>query len=242
MSLKGQRGHGGPDVAPRAEGQGRAGPEPHDAPCLSFRRREDEEGQEGQDSMSRAKANWLRAFNKVRLQLQEVSESPARPGPATRLPTSPRFPYPTHPGRFPGSAHTHHDTPTESLATPHFRTPSTSPTLSYILVFPWLRPHQPGPTHTCHCPGPIIPGPAAVQSDPSLTLATPWLHLSPEGPFPVLTHACLSSSPTSWPHQGPAQSPPCQPGILSGEEGEMSWNLELGHGYSRVRGQVHGQG
>ncbi|KAB0406631.1 hypothetical protein E2I00_018634 [Balaenoptera physalus] len=40
--------------------------------ALSFRPREDEEGQEGQDSMSRAKANWLRAFNKVRLQLQEA--------------------------------------------------------------------------------------------------------------------------------------------------------------------------
>uniref|UniRef100_A0A4X1UG24 Protein unc-13 homolog A n=1 Tax=Sus scrofa TaxID=9823 RepID=A0A4X1UG24_PIG len=38
----------------------------------SFRPREDEEIQEGQDSMSRAKANWLRAFNKVRLQLQEA--------------------------------------------------------------------------------------------------------------------------------------------------------------------------
>ncbi|XP_077834447.1 protein unc-13 homolog A isoform X8 [Macaca mulatta] len=38
----------------------------------SFRPREDEEGQEGQDSMSRAKANWLRAFNKVRMQLQEA--------------------------------------------------------------------------------------------------------------------------------------------------------------------------
>uniref|UniRef100_A0A8B9YSN8 Unc-13 homolog A n=1 Tax=Bos mutus grunniens TaxID=30521 RepID=A0A8B9YSN8_BOSMU len=38
----------------------------------SFRPREDEEGQEGQDSMSKAKANWLRAFNKVRLQLQEA--------------------------------------------------------------------------------------------------------------------------------------------------------------------------
>lgn len=49
--------------------------EHHETPCLSFRPREDEEGQEGQDSMSRAKANWLRAFNKVRLQLQEVSGS-----------------------------------------------------------------------------------------------------------------------------------------------------------------------
>ncbi|XP_074194027.1 protein unc-13 homolog A isoform X2 [Rhinolophus sinicus] len=35
-------------------------------------RLQNEEGQEGQDSMSRAKANWLRAFNKVRLQLQEA--------------------------------------------------------------------------------------------------------------------------------------------------------------------------
>ncbi|CAO2612491.1 Protein unc-13 homolog A, partial [Lemmus lemmus] len=38
----------------------------------SFRSREDEEGQEGQDAMSRAKSNWLRAFNKVRMQLQEA--------------------------------------------------------------------------------------------------------------------------------------------------------------------------
>uniref|UniRef100_F1M378 Unc-13 homolog A n=1 Tax=Rattus norvegicus TaxID=10116 RepID=F1M378_RAT len=38
----------------------------------SFRSREAEEGQEGQDAMSRAKANWLRAFNKVRMQLQEA--------------------------------------------------------------------------------------------------------------------------------------------------------------------------
>ncbi|XP_042637525.1 protein unc-13 homolog A [Orycteropus afer afer] len=38
----------------------------------SFRPREDEESQEGQDAMSRAKANWLRAFNKVRMQLQEA--------------------------------------------------------------------------------------------------------------------------------------------------------------------------
>ncbi|XP_019497385.1 PREDICTED: protein unc-13 homolog A [Hipposideros armiger] len=35
-------------------------------------RLQNEEGQEGQDSMTRAKANWLRAFNKVRLQLQEA--------------------------------------------------------------------------------------------------------------------------------------------------------------------------
>ncbi|XP_073076253.1 protein unc-13 homolog A isoform X8 [Manis javanica] len=38
----------------------------------SFRPCESEEGQEGQDSLSRAKANWLRAFNRVRLQLQEA--------------------------------------------------------------------------------------------------------------------------------------------------------------------------
>ncbi|XP_012509448.1 PREDICTED: protein unc-13 homolog A [Propithecus coquereli] len=48
-------------------------PEPEPAKAEeSFRPREDEEGQEGQDSMSRAKANWLRAFNKVRMQLQEA--------------------------------------------------------------------------------------------------------------------------------------------------------------------------
>uniref|UniRef100_H0XLQ5 Unc-13 homolog A n=1 Tax=Otolemur garnettii TaxID=30611 RepID=H0XLQ5_OTOGA len=46
-------------------------PEPSKAE-ESFRPQEDEEGQEGQDSMSRAKANWLRAFNKVRMQLQEA--------------------------------------------------------------------------------------------------------------------------------------------------------------------------
>uniref|UniRef100_A0A8C9ATU3 Unc-13 homolog A n=1 Tax=Prolemur simus TaxID=1328070 RepID=A0A8C9ATU3_PROSS len=44
-------------------------PEPSKA---EERPREDEEGQEGQDSMCRAKANWLRAFNKVRMQLQEA--------------------------------------------------------------------------------------------------------------------------------------------------------------------------
>lgn len=60
--------------------------EPQDALCLSFRPQEDEEGQEVQDSMSRAKANWLRAFNKVRLQLQEVSDSP---GQLTLLPNTP---------------------------------------------------------------------------------------------------------------------------------------------------------
>ncbi|KAM7328453.1 hypothetical protein ACRRTK_012545 [Alexandromys fortis] len=40
-------------------------------PKVEERSREDEEGQEGQDAMSRAKSNWLRAFNKVRMQLQE---------------------------------------------------------------------------------------------------------------------------------------------------------------------------
>ncbi|XP_031803756.1 protein unc-13 homolog A isoform X5 [Sarcophilus harrisii] len=43
-------------------------PEP-EPPKLEERAREDEEGQ---DSMSRAKANWLRVFNKVRMQLQEA--------------------------------------------------------------------------------------------------------------------------------------------------------------------------
>ncbi|XP_038626586.1 protein unc-13 homolog A isoform X2 [Tachyglossus aculeatus] len=42
-----------------------AAPKPEE----SYRAGEDEEGQ---DSMSRAKANWLRVFNKVRLQLQEA--------------------------------------------------------------------------------------------------------------------------------------------------------------------------
>uniref|UniRef100_A0A8C6ALE3 Unc-13 homolog A n=1 Tax=Monodon monoceros TaxID=40151 RepID=A0A8C6ALE3_MONMO len=58
-----------PEEAPAAEQEPQ--PEPPKAE-ESFRPREDEEGQQGQDSMSRAKANWLRAFNKVRLQLQEA--------------------------------------------------------------------------------------------------------------------------------------------------------------------------
>uniref|UniRef100_A0A2R9ABK0 Unc-13 homolog A n=1 Tax=Pan paniscus TaxID=9597 RepID=A0A2R9ABK0_PANPA len=58
-----------PDKVPAAEQIPEAEP-PKDEE--SFRPREDEEGQEGQDSMSRAKANWLRAFNKVRMQLQEA--------------------------------------------------------------------------------------------------------------------------------------------------------------------------
>nr|XP_054394703.1 protein unc-13 homolog A isoform X2 [Pongo abelii] len=58
-----------PDEVPTAEQIPEAEP-PKDEE--SFRPREDEEGQEGQDSMSRAKANWLRAFNKVRMQLQEA--------------------------------------------------------------------------------------------------------------------------------------------------------------------------
>uniref|UniRef100_A0A8C0CJZ3 Unc-13 homolog A n=1 Tax=Balaenoptera musculus TaxID=9771 RepID=A0A8C0CJZ3_BALMU len=58
-----------PEEAPAAKQEPQ--PEPPKAE-ESFRPREDEEGQEGQDSMSRAKANWLRAFNKVRLQLQEA--------------------------------------------------------------------------------------------------------------------------------------------------------------------------
>ncbi|XP_037673827.1 protein unc-13 homolog A [Choloepus didactylus] len=46
-------------------------PEPK-APKAEERPRKVEDGQEGQGSMSRAKANWLRAFSKVRLQLQEA--------------------------------------------------------------------------------------------------------------------------------------------------------------------------
>lgn len=77
----------------------RGGPSLTDLPCCSFRSGEDVEGHEGQDSMSRAKANWLRAFNKVRMQLQEVSEGsgaglttltpPSRPfrGRPTAMPT-----------------------------------------------------------------------------------------------------------------------------------------------------------
>lgn len=165
-------------------------------------------------------------------------KSMPRPHPCSHrsahFPPPPPVGYPTHPGPFPGAARTSLYWPLESLATP------TSVPHPYIRVFPWLSPHQPGPTPTCHCPGPTIPGPDPIQSNPFLALAAPWLHLSPEGPFPVLTHACLSSSPTSWPHRGPGQSPPCQAGILSGEEGVVSWNMELGHGYSYVRGQVHG--
>uniref|UniRef100_A0A2K6T332 Unc-13 homolog A n=1 Tax=Saimiri boliviensis boliviensis TaxID=39432 RepID=A0A2K6T332_SAIBB len=65
-----------PDEVPAAEEI----PEPEPPKAEeSFRPREDEEGQEGQDSMSRAKANWLRAFNKVRMQLQEGRLGPQCP-------------------------------------------------------------------------------------------------------------------------------------------------------------------
>lgn len=112
-------------------GGGGAGPGASRTPGLSFRPREGEEGQEGQDSVSRAKANWLRAFNKVRLQLQEVSDGGSRamptlcPHPVARLatPISPVLP---------------------------------SPNL-LLWSFPWLCPHEPmpltspflSPTHTC---------------------------------------------------------------------------------------------
>uniref|UniRef100_A0A2I3RWY4 Unc-13 homolog A n=1 Tax=Pan troglodytes TaxID=9598 RepID=A0A2I3RWY4_PANTR len=66
-----------PDEVPAAEQIPEAEP-PKDEE--SFRPREDEEGQEGQDSMSRAKANWLRAFNKVRMQLQECPSVSFSPG------------------------------------------------------------------------------------------------------------------------------------------------------------------
>ncbi|KAM4888065.1 protein unc-13 homolog A isoform 2-T2 [Thomomys bottae] len=58
-----------PEEAPRAERTPESEPPKAEE---SFRQREDQEGQEGQDSMSRAKANWLRAFNKVQMQLQEA--------------------------------------------------------------------------------------------------------------------------------------------------------------------------
>lgn len=97
----------------RVEG---AGPEAsRETPCLSFRPREDEEGQEGQDSMSRAKANWLRAFNKVRLQLQE-GEQQQEPGHARP-----------------------HPTPVSQAATPISPTPSESPSLP-LWSFPWPCP------------------------------------------------------------------------------------------------------
>uniref|UniRef100_A0A671FMY4 Unc-13 homolog A n=1 Tax=Rhinolophus ferrumequinum TaxID=59479 RepID=A0A671FMY4_RHIFE len=57
-----------PEEVPAAERASEAEPPKAEE---SFRL-QNEEGQEGQDSMSRAKANWLRAFNKVRLQLQEA--------------------------------------------------------------------------------------------------------------------------------------------------------------------------
>lgn len=77
--------------------------------CTSFRPKEDTEVPEGQDSMSRAKANWLRAFNKVRMQLQEVSRA-AGPRPFLAAPpTHSLYPItccnacPAH--RDPGHAH-----------------------------------------------------------------------------------------------------------------------------------------
>lgn len=161
-SLGGRRVKGGPVL------------EPHDAPCLSFRRREDEEGQEGQDSVSRAKANWLRAFNKVRLQLQEVSDSCSPAGPLPHRSHTPSTcvpfqalptpavarPWTAWPRPLPPDTHT--PPPPHGFASP-----------SYILVFLWLRPPQPGPTHTCPRPGLTVPGPAPVQPDPSLALFAP---------------------------------------------------------------------
>lgn len=141
---------------------------PQDAPCLSFRPKEDEEGQEGQDSMSRAKANWLRAFNKVRLQLQEVSESPGQlppepndpPTPMPRLARlpSPLLECPTTPVLFRAPL-------TPDRATPHGQRGHAPPPLHppcLCLCTSWsFR----GSAHTnlalpsfCPCPGTTIPG------------------------------------------------------------------------------------
>lgn len=192
--------------------------------------------------MSRAKANWLRAFNKVRLQLQEVSESRHLPGQAHVPPTPVQGPdclpprhsrSPPTRGQFPDPAHKSHDTPMDSLATP---TPAPPPPSLHLRLSRSFHapptPTWPHPHSSLSPPPPprAVPRPVPAQSDLSLALATPWLHLSPEGPFSVLTRACLSSSPTSWPHQGPAQSSSWQLGILRGvrrrselEPGARSW-------------------
>lgn len=167
MSLGGRKVKGGPF------------PEPHDAPCPSFRRREDEEGQEGQDSMSRAKANWLRAFNKVRLQLQEVSESSRPRGQAHARP---------HPcgvgvggwggevgGRgsvLPLLQHAHHPPalvlsqapPTRPMTRPRRAWPRPLPCPT--LGFPWLRPRPPGPTHTVLVVPPFLAQPLSDRTPP----------------------------------------------------------------------------
>lgn len=158
--------------------------ETQDTPCLSFRLQEDEEGQEGQDSMSRAKANWLRAFNKVRLQLQEVSESPSQltsmPNAPTNRRLAPDWPCPL-PHSSPCPTTLVLCPPTASHAMPHgqldhalFPTPSTMPCLYASYFFR-------GSAHTNLAP----PSPVFTLAPPflaSLTLACP---ISPPKPSPA---------------------------------------------------------
>ncbi|VTJ54756.1 Hypothetical predicted protein [Marmota monax] len=160
----------------------------HHVPCLSFRPREDEEGQEGQDSMSRAKANWLRAFNKVRMQLQEVSEqarSPAHTSLTTPNTTPSRsLTPPTDPFRLIGHAQLPSPVP---AGIPTSRRASLTLTLS-CHSFLMLR----ATSHPC-------------QLDPcALALPTPSLKTAWPRPFPTscspafaastakLAHTCLA--------------------------------------------------
>lgn len=212
-SLGGRRVKGGPVL------------EPHDAPCLSFRRREDEEGQEGQDSVSRAKANWLRAFNKVRLQLQEVSDSCSpmpRPADTCRGPPVDSVATPTAPG---------HPLPA----------PSTTALLRFLTSWSFYgsaHPNLAPPTPAC-----ILASPFPAQPLSNLTPLWPCLHLDficlQKGPS-LVSHDCLPSPLASWPHQGPAQPPSCPPGIS--EEGGRRGELEPG-ARSRLQpcqSQAHG--
>lgn len=161
-------------------------------PCFSFRLQEDEEGQEGQDSMSRAKANWLRAFNKVRLQLQEVSESPSQ---LTPMPNAP----PPNPRLAPDwlcpLPHSSHAPPPWSRAHPQH--PMLCPMDS--LTMPTSPPHPP-----CHASiHPISSMALLIPTWPRPCLPLPWLHHSwPHSHRPALS-----------PHQSPVQPHLHQPGI-----------------------------
>ena len=86
----------------------------------------------------------------------------------------------------------------------------------------------------------------STMSIPLYILVLPWLR--PHKPSPTLscpcpgstipgfTHTCLPYTP----HQDPAQPPPCQPDISKQGRRRGELCLDLGHGYSHVRGQVHG--
>lgn len=152
----------------------------HHVPCLSFRAREDEEGQEGQDSMSRAKANWLRAFNKVRMQLQEVSEWACSPA-HTSL---------TTPTTTPTRSLTHLMTRPGQLATPNspllllpvFRMAIPAPHTPPCLAHPFLA----MPSLCCVPPG------TPAQPDPcTLALPTPGPKTAWARPFPHPQQPCL---------------------------------------------------